>query len=225
MTRAKSLSWPELGTLYSDGALAEIAALLKVQSVQGRDVLKEQILYIAMHYSTGTASAEKPISNHELGKALKKIQKHVDTLAIALHQAHGFVRSTVGDALSMSRPERRLLSGEPVLPYGHPSSNEWIFARENYMAFMTQLHNIRKHLMDQQSVLAKPGHPKGPETEVVEGLRYLWTTYRRQDPKPSDLLKLCELVLKPVAQWHEKSPSFESAAKVILYGRKPPRKS
>jgi hypothetical protein len=221
----RSIPEDDLRKLYSDETHAQVAEVLQVQSVRNRAVLRQEILLIAGWYSAGIAALEKPLSNHETNIALKKLQRHVRSLIEVLAETPGWARSEVGFALSLVRSERKLRSGEEVLPYGHPASNQWIFDKECELAFVRDLKSIDEQLTRRQAELGKQGRPKGPEHEAIEGLVYTWKHYRNPGPTRLPLLHLCELVLRPVAQWHERFPKFEAAVKEVLHGRKPPRKA
>jgi hypothetical protein len=214
----------ELVQLYSEADYHSIARILKISSRQGRQDLKERVFRIARAYDAAFFEAANRPYDRETRKSLKNIRQLAQRLTLAIADSNGFARSDVAWALSRARDVRKLSTGEEVLPYGHPLSNEWIFDRESLAAFVAVLTSLDVHLEARMEKLAPGGRPRGPEPLAIRDLEELWKLHYGKAPYEKALgpfIELCELTLRPIATRHGKSPNIAAAVKNELYSLEP----
>jgi hypothetical protein len=213
----------DLEQLYPQDDQSRIARLLKVQSDQGRSELKERIFRIAGAYDAGLIEAETRPKNGETRKSLKAIGKLARKLHKEINGANHNARWDVAWALS-ERRERKLSTGERVLPYGHPLSNQWMFEKEIFEAFNDDLIAVEIVLEKHIEKLGRGGRPRRPEHTVIRELEELWKERHGKAPRENALgpfIELCELALKPIASRRCKSPDIAGVIKNVLYGPEP----
>jgi hypothetical protein len=227
------ISKSDLEQLYKPEDHAQIACLLKVQSVKRRDKLRKSVFKIARDYDDKLNNWVRRPLNSATRSSLEDVQKHVRALILALEDCTSYAQWDVARALALAHPTRKFSSGEPILPYGHPLSNEALFERECFLAFGRQLTAIDDTFL--KSRIEKLKSDKGgrrvrPERRAVESLIKLWKKNRGKEPTmitrgakySGDFIDLCELVLRPIANLHEVNPKFGTHAKNLLYGRNSP---
>jgi hypothetical protein len=212
--------------LYSTRDLARIARMLHVGSKQGRTEMKDTIQRIVRAYDAEIFEFKSRELARVERNSLLAIQKRVAELELVIAKAPDRARWEVASALSQVRPERHLSSGEAMLEYGHPLSNEGLFDRESLAFFMTGLLSIQRHVTDVAEQLAKSSRrPREPERQAVRDVLALWRVYRREEPKLSgrarkftgEFIELCELVLRPVAKRHDRDARFDAHAHRHVY--------
>jgi hypothetical protein len=220
------ISDAELERLYSTQNLARIAGMLRVGSKQGRTELKDKIQRIAGAYDAEIFEFQRREFAAVERKSLIDIQKRVAELELAIAKAPDHARSEVAFALSKVRPERKLSSGEAVLDYDHPVSNEALFDRESLAFFLRGLLSIQHHATGVAEQIAKSARRRQePERPAVRDVLALWRDSGQEDPKLSgkagkftgDFIDLCELVLRPVAKRHDRAARFDTHANTLLY--------
>jgi hypothetical protein len=224
MSHPPFVTEPELDQLFSQADHSRIAGLLKVQSDERRCKLKEKVLRIARSYDAGLFEAERRPYNREIRKSLENVGKIARKLSLEIAKAHHYAQSDIAWALSQRRRERKLSTGEKLLPYGDPFSNEWMFERENFGAFIDDLFAIEIHLKDHIEKLGRGGRPRGPEQAAIRELKVLWTVRHKRNPEGKaleDFIELCELILRPIASRRGNTPDIAAIVKNVLYGPEP----
>jgi hypothetical protein len=231
MTDGHGFPLRELEGLYPEEEHIAFAEILGVRSAQGCGEVKDQILRIARAYHSALIEARRRPANRETGATLKKIRKLNQELQEALH-SNAHAQSEVAYAISKTRPNRVLSSGEAVIPYRHPCSNEHLFDRENMIAFTRELESIDAHLSAIIEELKKGGAPRKPEKFAVGELMKLWKKCRGKEPTLSgkreghtgEFVDFCKAVLGRIALKYGPMPNFASAARAVIYGQNPPGK-
>jgi hypothetical protein len=224
MNNLRMITDEELVQLYSVEDHNSIASLLGISSSQGLQDLKGQIFRIARAYDAGLFEAAKKPYDHETRESLKNIRRLAQQLELAIAKSNDYARSDVAIVLSKARDVRKLSTGEEVLPYEHPLSNEWIFDKESLVAFGAALTCLDVHLEARVKRLGRGGRPRGPEQSAIKELEKVWR--KRHGTPPfgevlSSFTKLCELTLRPVAAQHGSVPDIAASVKNALYGIKP----
>ncbi len=220
MSNLAHISRAELESLYSPEDHDRIAFLLDVQSGKGRAKVKERIFRIASSYDAHLFEFRKRPYNSETRKSLKDIRDLAFKLTSAIGECNDYARTEVAFALSLIRKERSLSTGEEVIPYGYPLSNQWIFDKESLAAFVVELTSLDTHLSAQMEKLKPGGRPRQPERDVIESLIRLWKKRYRKYPFEQffrPFTELCELALRPIAARHSRTPNIASTARNVLY--------
>lgn len=214
----------ELDRLYSVEDQNSIAGFLGVYSSHGRQELRGRVFRIARAYDAALFEAAKKPCYSETRKHLENIRRIAQRLTLAIASSNNYAQSDVALALSKARDMRKLSTGEEILPYGHPCSNEWIFDRESLAAFVASLTSLDLHLEARMKVLALGGRPRDPVRLAIQDLERIWKEQHGKAPSDKALgffIKLSELTLRPVAARHNKSPDITVAVKNVLYGLEP----